>query len=461
MRLPMASVLVVDPDSSRAKIVTDALSRSGHGGRRVESAAGALETLDAALFDLVVVAESGDEHGAAFLARLATRWPDLPVVIVAGNDALANANEVLRTGVADSFTTPLAPEEVSFVVGKVLSAAASVAAKPPRAPSRASALLGETEPMKKLRELIQKTAAGTSTTLVRGETGTGKELVARAVHAQSPRRDKPFVKIDCASLPDALLESELFGYEKGAFTGAVARKPGRIELAEGGTLFLDEIGEISPALQAKLLRLLQDREFERLGGRQTLRIDVRFVLATHRDLETMVENGSFRSDLFHRLNVVSLWIPPLRARRDDVPLLAREFTDRACAAADKLPLAISDDALRLLRSQRWPGNVRQLENFIERLVVLSDGQTLTPADVERELVQKPEFLTQRTETRGSTTDVDPGAIPEELSETVRRAERAALLSALKRTDGNRTIAARVLGVSRATLYNKLKELGIE
>jgi two-component system response regulator AtoC len=383
------------------------------------------------------------------------------VVIVAGSDTTANANEVLRVDVADSLTTPLVPEEVSFVIGKVLSAAAPVAAKPPRSPSRVSALLGETEPMKKLRDLIQKTAAGNSTTLVRGETGTGKELVARAVHAQSARRDRPFVKIDCASLPDTLLESELFGYEKGAFTGAVARKPGRIELAEGGTLFLDEIGEISPAIQAKLLRLLQDREFERLGSRQSQRIDVRFVLATHRDLETMVENGSFRSDLFHRLNVVTLWLPPLRARRDDVPLLAREFTDRACAAADKLPLGLSDDAMRLLRSQRWPGNVRQLENFIERLVVLSDGQTLTANDVERELVQKPEFLTQRTETRGSVTDVDPGAIPEELAETVRRAERAALVSALKRTDGNRTVAARVLGVSRATLYNKLKELGIE
>jgi DNA-binding NtrC family response regulator len=461
MRRLMASVLIVDPDAVRAKVVMDVLSGASHGSRHVTSAAAAIEALDAGLFDLVVVAESADADGAALLARLATRWPDLPIVIVAGSDALANANEVLRAGVADSLTTPLVPEEVTFVVAKVLSAAAPVAAKPPRAPSRVSALLGETEPMRKLRDLIQKTAAGSSTTLVRGETGTGKELVARAVHAQSPRRDRPFVKIDCASLPDTLLESELFGYEKGAFTGAVARKPGRIELAEGGTLFLDEIGEVSPAIQAKLLRLLQDREFERLGSQKSQRIDVRFVLATHRDLETMVENGSFRSDLFHRLNVVTLWIPPLRARRDDVPLLAREFTDRACAAADKLPLPIADEAMRLLRSQRWPGNVRQLENFIERLVVLSDGQTLTAADVERELVQKPEFLTQRTETRGSTTDVDPGAIPEELAETVRRAERAALLSALKRTDGNRTTAARVLGVSRATLYNKLKELGIE
>jgi two-component system, NtrC family, response regulator AtoC len=454
----MASILIVDPEASRAKIVAQVLEGASHVHRHVATAAAALEELEANAHDLLVLAAPLDDDPRAFLERVGGRWPGLAVITVASGDPVANAEEALRLGATDSLTTPVVPEEVAFVVAKALSAAALEAAKPPRAPSRVSALLGESEPMVRLRDLLRRVAEGTSTTLVRGETGTGKELVARAVHAQSPRRDRPFVKIDCASLPDNLLESELFGYEKGAFTGAVARKPGRVELAEGGTLFLDEIGEISPALQAKLLRLIQDREFERLGSRVTQRIDTRFVLATHRDLETMIENGSFREDLFHRINVVTLWLPPLRARRDDVPLLAREFVARFCAAAGKPRFEIAAEALRALRSQRWPGNVRQLENLMERLVVLSDGPTLELTDVERELAPKPQFRTQHTETRGS---LDEPEVPGELAEAVRRAERAALLAALERTGGNRSVAARVLGVSRATLYNKLREYGVE
>ena len=459
----MPNVLVVDPDATRAAAVIQALEHAGQTPRAVPDAKAAISRLQSELYDLVVAHPSSSADGqlGSLLADLVARSADLPVVVLVEREDEAATADALRAGATDVLTLPISAEEVAFVASKALSAAATGAAKPPRAARHASTLLGESEGMRKLRDLIKRTAAGTATTLIRGETGTGKELVARAVHAQSPRKDRPFVKIDCASLPDTLLESELFGYERGAFTGAVSRKAGRVELADRGTLFLDEIGEISPVLQAKLLRLLQDREFERLGSRTTQRIDVRFVLATHRDLDAMVENGTFRHDLFQRFNVVTLWIPPLRARRDDIELLAREFTQRFAAENGKRGLELTAEAVRALRSQRWPGNVRQLENFIERLVVLSEGNAITPADVEREFVQKPEFQTQRTDGGFATLTEQDGGAPQELAEAVRKAEKAALLAALKRSDGNRSVAARVLGVSRATLYNKLKELGIE
>ena len=458
----MPNVLVVDPDTTRAAALRAALERAGHASRQVVTVEAAILALESELYELVVAEpEVSDGNGMAILDRLAERWAELPVLVFAPTDDEAKTAEALRAGAADVLRTPLAPEEVAYVVQKTLSASAQRAAKPPRGASHEALLLGESEGMRKLGESLKRTAAGTATTLIRGETGTGKELVARAVHAQSPRKDRPFVKIDCASLPDTLLESELFGYERGAFTGAVARKIGRVELAERGTLFLDEIGEISLVLQAKLLRLLQDREFERLGSRTTQRIDVRFVLATHRDLDSMVENGTFRHDLFQRFNVVTLWIPPLRARRDDIELLARAFTKRFGAENDKRGIELAPEAVRLLRSQRWPGNVRQLENFIERLVVLADRNTIRAADVEREFVQKPEFLTQETEGSFEALKAPDGEASQALVDTVRRAERAALIAALKRASGNRSLAARVLGVSRATLYNKLKELDIE
>jgi len=458
----MPSVLVVDAEATRAAAVTDALSRAGHTVRRATTGEAAKEALEAELFELVVADFGSATGGSSLLASLLERWPELPVVVFVARDDDSVAAEALRAGATDVLSLPVAPEEVAFVVSKALSGSAARATKPPRASSHTSPLLGESEGMKKLKDLLTRTAAGTSTTLIRGETGTGKELVARAVHAASPRRNGPFVKIDCAALPDTLLESELFGYERGAFTGAVTRKVGRVELAERGTLFLDEIGEISLVLQAKLLRLLQEREFERLGSRTTQRIDVRFVLATHRDLDAMVENGSFRLDLFQRFNVVTLWIPPLRARREDIELLAREFTRRFGAENGKPGISLSSEAVRALRSQRWPGNVRQLENFIERLVVLSDAEVIDSSDIEREFVQKPEFLTQRTEgTLAALSEQESAGPPQALAEAVRRAEKAALIAALKRAAGNRSVAARVLGVSRATLYNKLKELGIE
>ena len=458
----MASVLVVDPDRDSVELLGGILQSAGHECSLSDTFSAATSALESSHYDLVLAdLTRGRDGGLEFLRSARLRFPDLPVVMMAAGGSAADAIAAMRNGASDFLTKPVVTEEVHYVVSKALAGAARQAGKPPSmgAPPRTS-LLGESAEMQQLRDLMRRAAAGSATVLVRGESGTGKELVARAVHEQSSRRDAPFVKIDCGAFPDGLLESELFGYEKGAFTGAVARKPGRVELADGGTLFLDEIGELSPLMQTKLLRLLQDRSFERLGGTRTVEIDVRFVLATHRDLETMVANGTFREDLYYRLNVLPLFLPPLRARRDDIELLAREFCARFARANGRPDAALGSDAIKVLRGQRWPGNVRQLENFIERLVVFAENPVIGAADVERELVQKPQFKTQSA---GTQSELAAPKVPWDgpLVEVVRTAERNALLTALKKAAGNRSVAARVLGVSRATLYNKLRELGID
>ena len=305
--------------------------------------------------------------------------------------------------------------------------------------------------------------------LLRGESGSGKEVAARAVHAMSPRASGPFVAVHCGALPDNLLESELFGYERGAFTGATQRKPGRVELANGGTLFLDEIGDVTPAVQVKLLRLLQEKEFIRLGATRAEKADVRFVAATHRDLEAMVREGTFREDLFYRLNVVPVRMPSLSERPSDVPPLARAFASRI--AAEQRPGAVLEaDAVELLERAPWPGNVRELANFVERLVIFADSDRIGAADVERELSRRPLVRGPDDSSRGASVSPSspppsssPASSPPGATLDARRhdAERTAIRDALTRASGNRTQAARLLGVSRRTLYNKLAELGLE
>jgi len=367
------------------------------------------------------------------------------------------AHEALvEAGAADLVPLPADAEDLAQAMARQVAFARRAAAS--QDDGATGDLIGESRAMGAVRELIAKAAAGKATILVRGESGTGKELVARALHAASDRPGGPFVKVHCAALPDTLLESELFGYEKGAFTGASARKPGRVELAEGGTLFLDEIGDITAPVQVKLLRLLQDRAFERLGGTKTLQADVRFVAATHRDLERMVKSGEFREDLFYRLSVVPLWLPPLRARRSDIARLATHFCATFAAANGKGEVTLGPDALTLLRKERWPGNVRQLQNFIERLVVLSEPGTLGAEDVKRELRQRQPFVTETATVAQTSASLASEVIP--LQAEVRRAERRALERALAQADDNRSVAAKLLGISRGTLYNKLQEHGL-
>jgi DNA-binding NtrC family response regulator len=340
---------------------------------------------------------------------------------------------------------PFDRDEILFEVRRALSKAEAGA----EVAESTTDMVGASGPMKDVHSMVARIAPTSSTVLIRGESGSGKELVARAVHDQSKRKGKPFIKVICAALPETLIESELFGYEKGAFTGAAASKPGRFELAEGGTIFLDEIGELTPATQVKLLRVLQDRQLERLGGTQTIRVDVRVIAATHRDLEALVRENKFREDLFYRLNVVPVRVPSLRERKDDVTVLAEHFLKRYRQEHGKPSVKIDAKGLAALAAYEWPGNVRELQNVVERLVVLNLSGLILEQDVRPCLA-------------GRIGDAPPASTSSSaaLGASVAEAEKAAILAALKRTDGNRTHAAKALGVSRRTLHNKLREYGI-
>ncbi|HZI05792.1 MAG TPA: sigma-54 dependent transcriptional regulator, partial [Archangium sp.] len=408
--------------------------------------------------------------GMELLAEVGRAWPDVPVILLTAHGTVPLAVEAMKAGAADFALKPFDREEILFSIRKALLRAQQEEGARPLV-KEASSFVGGSTAMAEAQAMLTRAASGTATVLLRGESGTGKELAAKAVHDASPRRSGPFVKLHCAALPDTLLESELFGYEKGAFTGAATRKPGRVELASGGTLFLDEIGDITPQVQVKLLRLLQEREFERLGGTQTLKVDVRFVAATHRNLEEMVRKGEFREDLFYRLNVVPVWLPPLRARPEDIEPLVRHFLDVHAKANGRPSFTLTPDGLEALRAQPWPGNVRQLQNFIERLVVLSDSPLLTGDEVRREVARQPGIVPAAP----APTPANPfpnapamtpppgggtGSEGRTLESQRKEMERQAMVDALERAGDNRTLAARLLGISRRTLYNKLEEHGL-
>jgi len=429
-------VLVVDDDAALLTVLKALLLQAGLSVHTAADAHAALAHLETHPVDLVLTdLRMPGLDGLGLLDAVRARDPSIPVVLLTAHGSVPLAVEAMRRGAADFVQKPFDRDELLFCLQKAL-AVGKEAAFDPRGREQAATL-------RALEERIDRAAASAATVLVTGESGTGKEVVARAIHARSPRAKGPFVAVHCAALPDALLESELFGYERGAFTGATQRKPGRVELAAGGTLFLDEIGDVTPLVQVKLLRLLQERTFDRLGGTASQRADVRFVAATHRDLAAMAKTGAFREDLFYRLAVVPIELPPLRARRAEIPRFCREFCADHARAAGKA-LSFDESALALLGEQPWPGNIRQLQNFVERLVVLSDGPVLTARDVGRELEQ-----------------LAPVTHDAPLDEARKGAERVAVVDALARAQGNRTRAARLLGVSRRTLYNKLAEHGLD
>jgi two-component system response regulator AtoC len=447
--------LVVDDDLAVGEVLVASLERAGWHAWHVQSAESALDAIDRVGAEVVISdVRMPGMGGLELLAKVIERWPDLPVVMLTAHGSVPMAVEAMRAGAADFILKPFDRDEVLFVVRKALEAVRACADEPPALTVRAGPFVTRSPVMREVVGLLGRAARSTATVLLRGETGTGKEVAARAIHAMSARSAKPFVAVHCAALPDALLESELFGYEKGAFTGAAVRKPGRIELAQGGTLLLDEIGDVTPQVQVKLLRLLQERAFERLGGTETLKADVRFVAATHRDLEAMVAAGTFREDLFYRLNVVPVVMPPLRARPEDIESMAQQFLETLGAANGRQGVRFDGPALARLRDLRWPGNVRQLQNFVERLVVLSDDATIRGGDVEREIARG----------QAPAPAVDPRAAGSSADETLdgqrRATEAAALRAALDRAGGNRLAAARILGISRRTLYYKLSAHGI-
>jgi DNA-binding NtrC family response regulator len=459
---PRGAVLVVDDDAAVGEILVSLLEQDGFEAEWVASGELALARIERREFELVVSdLRMPGMDGLRLVEELGKRHPDLPVVMLTAHGTIPLAVEAMKAGAAEFVLKPFDRQEILYVVRKLIEALRRRASEEPPARRSSHDMLGASPALAAVRQTIGRAAASRATVLIRGESGTGKELVARAVHAESPRRAAPLIKLTCAALPEGLLESELFGYEKGAFTGAAAQKPGRVELAQGGTLFLDEVGDISLALQVKLLRLLQDRQFERVGGTQTIDADVRFVAATHRDLEVMLADGRFREDLFWRLNVIPIVLPSLRERgAADIRVLAHHFCAEIGQENGRPDAQLEPAALELLCAEPWPGNVRQLQNFIERLVVLSDGPIIAAEQVRREL--GPAVATAPP---ASPAADDPAATgPERGSSSLQAArgaaERDALLEALRRAGENRTKAARLLGISRRSLQYKLKQHGV-
>ncbi len=444
------SVLVVDDEVAVGTVLAALLKQDGLDATFVPNAQAALATLEKRPFDLVMsdVRMPGMD-GFALLATIKRLMPEVPVVLLTAHGTVTMAVDAMKAGAADFVMKPFAKDEVLFCARKALNVTQAPREAPPASEVMVDGMVGSSPALDEVKALIARAGQSSATVLILGETGTGKELAARAIHARSSRAKDAFVRLTGGAIPDTLFESELFGYEKGAFTGAVTRKPGRVELAKGGTLFLDEVGELSMPIQVKLLRLIQEREFERVGGTETLQADVRFVAATHRPLEQMVKDGTFREDLFYRLNVIPIVLPPLRERADDIEALARHFV-QALGATHGRKVSLAADAVPLLRAQPWPGNVRQLQNFLERLVVLSPGDELSAADVTRELSRA-----------GAPTATPAQASGGLLDDKRKDAERTAVQDALTQAKGNRALAARLLGVSRRTLYYKLEALGLK
>jgi len=456
-----APVLLAEPDDGIAEALEGMLGELGLRVERVVTEALATHQLVLGSCEIAIVDVAlAEGRVGAMISSLGQVRASMALIALTRADKTELGVEAVRAGASDFLRMPLHRDEVQWVVRKALRIAESAADEsPPSVLQPLTRMIGNSPAMERLRAGVRKSSKGIATVLIRGESGTGKELVARQLHELGDRRSGPFIKMHCAALPDTLLESELFGYEKGAFSGAVSRKAGRVELAEHGTLFLDEIGDVTPATQVKLLRLLQDRQYERLGGTQTLNADVRFVAATHRDLEAMTASGEFRQDLFYRLNVVCLWTPPLRERMEDFETLAIHFCHSAAAANGRAAVALDVEALDLLGKQPWPGNVRHLQNCIERLVVLSSGARISKADAEREIGPRPAPLVLAL-SGDFAPQVSMESSVTDLREAVQKAERRALEKALRATKGNRDAAARVLRISRRALNYKLREYGI-
>jgi DNA-binding NtrC family response regulator len=444
--MPKQRILVVDDEALMREYVEEAMLREGYAVDAVTSAEEALNAAAKTAYDCVITdLKMRPMDGLQLLGKLLERDPSLPVIVMTAYGTIETAVEALKAGADDYLLKPFTPDTIGLTVARALSRQRLVReTKYLRDEANAGFdfqnMVGASSAMRDIYAQIDKIAASRSTVLVRGESGTGKELVARAIHYRSPRRDQPFIKVNCAALSAGILESELFGHERGAFTNAHERKIGRFELADKGTLLLDEISEIGIELQPKLLRALQEREFERVGGTTTIEVDTRIIATSNRDLEKAVADGTFREDLFYRLNVITLTLPPLRARREDIPHLMDAFLDRFRRENGKRIDGYTKAAYDALQKYDWPGNVRELQNAVERAVVLSDKRELSPEDFS--------FLAgvRRTTTDGLT----PGM-------TVEEAERKLILKTLEACGENRTRASEMLGISVRTLRNKLHE----
>lgn len=447
MQTPNAHILLVEDDLSHCTILQALISGWGYRVSVAHNGRQALEQVRAQPFDLILSdVRMAEMDGIAALKAIKSYNPAIPILIMTAYSNVESAVEAIKAGAYDYLTKPLDFDTLQLTLARALEHTSLKSENQDlkqRLRFDQQNFIGRSEPMRKLLEMIAMIAPSEATVLISGESGTGKELIARAVHANSLRKDRPLVSINCAALSESLLESELFGHEKGAFTGADKRREGRFMEADQGTLFLDEIGEVSPLMQAKLLRAIQEREIQRVGSNQTLSVDVRLIAATNRDLLADVEAGRFRQDLYYRLNVVTVDSPPLRARREDIPLLAMHFLAKFAERNRKPVKGFTPLAMDMLLKYSWPGNVRELENSVERGVILLSGDFIS----EKEL---PLSISQ-------CVDVQPDRQCGQAIQPLEQVEKQAILAALEQTAGNKTEAAKQLGITRKTLLAKLQK----
>ncbi len=453
----MSSILIVDDEPNIRRMVGALLTSEGYEVRDAADGAGGLARVgescpDVVLLDLMI---PGELDGLATLARLRELVPDVPVIMMSGKAGLSDAVKATKLGAFNFLEKPLSPE------GVLLALTSALELRRVRREARAlredlglaGEMIGGSPAMDRVREMIARVAPSDARVLVTGESGTGKELVASAIHFGSARRDRPFVRVNCAAIPRDLVESEMFGHEKGAFTGATDRRIGRFELAHTGTLFLDEVGDLGAEAQAKLLRAIEAREIERVGGGKPIRVDVRIVAATNRDLTRAVSDGSFRDDLLFRLNVIPIHIPPLRERPDDIPALVAHFSALYRARTGRRPPQWTSETLAMLARYRWPGNIRELANIVERLAILHAGENVGEAQVRAVLPVDGGGASPRQLP-------DPAGPDVSLSETLDDHERTVIARALSTAAGNVAEAARRLRTDRANLYRRMRRLGI-
>jgi len=450
-------ILIADDEPNLRRVLGAQLARDGHEVHLVADGGEALEALKESHVDLLITdLKMPVLDGMALLREALAVHPGLPVILITAHGTVDNAVEALKTGAFDYITKPFDQEELRAIVRKALRTQ-ELSAKDATAATTGEnsryGIIGQSPAIGEVYSVIERVADSPTTVLVTGESGTGKELVARALHDSSSRRTRPFIKVNCAAIPRELIESEFFGHERGAFTGAVASKPGRFELASGGTLFLDEIGSIPLETQVKLLRALQEGEFERVGGVRTLKVDVRLVAATNTDLRKQIEEGSFREDLFYRLNVVGVPLPALRERVGDIPLLVDHFIEKYNQRLGKSLVDLSPDALAILSSYHYPGNVRELENVLERAVLFAEGDKILAEHLPSELAQL------KVGAPDSSPEGEVG-LKEQVRAAVNQLERQLIHRALEQMKGNVTHTARVLKLSRKGLQLKMKELGL-
>jgi DNA-binding NtrC family response regulator len=450
----MASILIVDDERNTCEALAVILRREGHTVSSAASGDSALSGLQDFAADLILSdVKMPGMDGLSLLSRVKSQHPGLPVVMMSGHSDVTAAVEALKQGAFDYLVKPFGKEDVLRAVQKALAMRAVLVEnmalkRQVQTHSARSRVVGGSAAWRRVCAMVDQVAPARATVLLTGESGTGKELIAGLLHRLSPRAERPFITLNAAALPDTLLEAELFGYEKGAFTGALQRKPGRFELADGGTLFLDEVGEMPLGVQTKLLRVLQEGTFERLGGTRTLRVDVRIITATNKALEQEVAAQRFRADLYYRINVIAIQLPPLRERREDIPLLVAHFLRHYAQENSKTITTVQPQTLHRLQMYDWPGNVRELENVIERAVVLASSHTIGISDLPPHLQGKQSLPVSHDITL-------PG------SATLAQIEREAIIQTLKRHAGNRQAAARALDIGVATLYRKLKEYQLQ